>query len=64
MIVSILYLLFYLLVIVIVIEVVFWILSLIFAGWLVTSRIRGLIYALLFLAALIWFFNHIGFALR
>lgn len=60
MLASIIYLLIYLFVAVVIIEIIFWILSLIFPTTVISSRIRGLAYALVLLVVLIWALQHFG----
>lgn len=51
---TILYFLLYLVIAVIIIELTFWILGMIFPATAITPRIRGLLYALVFVILLIW----------
>lgn len=46
----------------ILLEFLFWILAMIFpAPFAITSRIRGLAYALVFLIVLVWVLNHFAY---
>lgn len=60
MLTSILFFLLYLAIAVIVIELIFYILALIIPSFVLNARIRGLIYAIVFIILLIWVLNHAG----
>lgn len=60
MLTSILFFLLYLAIAVIVIELIFYILALIIPSFVLNTRIRGLIYAIVFIILLIWVLNHAG----
>ncbi len=57
---SILFFLLYLVIAIIVIELIFWILGLIIPSTVITPRLRGLLYALVFIILLIWALNKAG----
>lgn len=60
MLTAVLFFLLYLVIAVIVIEIIFLILGMIFPGGIITSRIRGLLYALVLIILLIYALNHFG----
>lgn len=60
MLTSILFFLLYLAIAVIVIELIFYILALIIPSFVLNTRIRGLLYAIVFIILLIWVLNHAG----
>jgi len=60
MLTAILWGLFYLIIAVIIIEIIFYILRIIFPVFVIDTRIRGLVYALLFILVIIWVINHLG----
>lgn len=54
MIIAILWLIFKLALAVGIVELIFWFLSMIFAGFIITSRVRGIVYLLLFILFIIY----------
>ena len=60
MLTTILFFLLYLAIAVIVLEIVFWLLALIIPTFAINPRIRGLLYAIVFIILLIWLLNHSG----
>lgn len=60
MLTTILFFLLYLAVAVIILEIVFWLLGMILPAFVVNTRIRGLLYAIVFILLLIWLLNKSG----
>ncbi len=60
MLLTILFFLLYLAIAVIILEIIFWLLSMIIPAFAVNTRIRGLLYAIVFIILLIWLLNHSG----